>query len=118
MTHRDAMLLLIDKTDRVTEAAKVLRSIDTNSPVAESRAEKLIRVAINEDSRLTESDQRELSALIHCTEDVESERRTETIRFRVTPNEKAALRLLADRYADGNLSRLIIDALNDRYPTL
>lgn len=117
MNHRGAMLLLIDKTDRVTEAVRVLRAIDSGSPLAGSRAEKLIRVAIDEESRLTESDKMELSELIHGHQG-DPEKRTEVIRFRVTPNEKAALRLLADKYAGGNLSQLIITALNEKYPTL
>ena len=117
MTHRDAMLLLIDKTDRVTEAVKILRSIDSNSPMANSRAEKLIRVAIDEASRLTEHDKVELSALI-SVEQQELESRTETIRFRVTPNEKNIIKLLAVKYAGGNMSKLIISTLNEKYPTL
>lgn len=115
MTHREAMLLLIDKTDRATEALKRLRDIDNHSPMAERRAVNLIRIAIDEDSRLTESDKQGLRELIHGSDPVQPEQRTETIRFRVTPNEKAALQFMADRYAGGNLSRLIMDALNDRY---
>ena len=113
MTHREAMLLLIDKTDRATEALRRLRDLDNHSPMAERRAVNLIRIAIDEESRLTESDKQGLRELIR--DSVPPEQRTETIRFRVTPNEKADLQLLADRYAGGNLSRLIMDALNDRY---
>ena len=113
MTHRDAMLLLIDKTDRATEALRRLRDLDNHSPMAERRACNLIRIAIDEESRLTESDKQGLRELI--LDSVPPEQRTETIRFRVTPNEKSALQLMADRYAGGNLSRLIMDALNDRY---
>lgn len=116
MTHREAMLLLIDKTDLVSEAVKVLRSIDSGSPLAESRAEKLIRIAIGGNYRMTESDKCELSSLITIRQD--SERRTEVIRFRVTPSDKAALNILALKYAGGNLSQLILSTLNEKYPTL
>ncbi len=117
MTYREAMLLLIDKTDRAVEAVRVLRSIDAESPVSESRAEKLIRIAINESSRLTGNEKMELSELIHSSES-NAENRTEVVRFRVTPNEKAALRMLADKYAGGNMSQLVISALTEKYPTL
>lgn len=117
MTYRAAMLLLIDKTDRAVEAVRVLRSIDAESPVSESRAEKLIRAAVNEESRLTGNEKLELSKLIHSATP-ETENRTEVVRFRVTPNEKAALRMLADKYAGGNMSQFIISALTEKYPTL
>lgn len=117
MTYRDAMLLLIDKTGLVVEAVKILRLIDSGSQVAESRAEKLIRVAIGEDSNLTETDKMDLSELIHG-HNVEEKKRTEVIRFRATPNEKEIIKLLAFRYAGGNMSKLIIDMLQEKYPTL
>lgn len=118
MTHREAMLLLIDKTSRITEAAKVLKSLDAGSPLAVSRAEKLIRVSINEKSDLSEADRAKLRELIPEQKSDEGETRSETIRFRCTPNERAALELLAQKYADGNLSKLIMDALQSKYPTL
>lgn len=117
MTYREAMLLLIDKTDRAVEAVKILRSIDAESPVSESRAEKLIRASVNEESRLTDKEKMELSKLIHSSEP-NAGNRTEVVRFRVTQNEKSALRMLADKYAGGNLSQLIISALTEKYPTL
>lgn len=117
MTYREAMLLLIDKTDRAVEAVKILRAIDSNYPVAESRAEKLIRIAINETSRLTDNEKMELSKLIHSSEP-NSGNRTEVVRFRVTQNEKAAIKMLADKYAGGNMSQLIVSALTEKYPTL
>lgn len=117
MTYREAMLLLIDKTDRAVEAVKILRAIDSNYPVAESRAEKLIRIAINETSRLTDNEKMELSKLIHSSEP-NAGNRTEVVRFRVTQNEKAAIKMLADKYAGGNMSQLIVSALTEKYSTL
>lgn len=117
MTYRDAMLLLIDKTSRPTEAVKVLRAIDAGSALAENRAQKLIRIAIQETSVLTDADRASLRSLLPQGSPVE-QRRTETVRFRCTPNERAALELLAAKYAGGNLSRLILDALQKIYPTL
>lgn len=118
MTYREAMLLLIDKTSRVTEAVKILKSIDSGSSLASSRAEKLIRVAVDEDSDLSETDRAKLRELIPEQKTTESETRSTTIRFRCTPNERAMLDLLAQKYAGGNLSKLIMDALQSKYPTL
>ena len=117
MTYRDAMLLLIDKTSRVVEAARVLRAIDAGSDAAESRAVKLIRVAVDETSDLSDADRYSLRELLP-QDHASVQLRTETIRFRCTPNERAALELLAAKYAGGNLSRLILDALQKIYPTL
>ena len=117
MTNRDAMLLLIDKTSRAMEAVKVLRAIDTGSDLAESRAQKLIRVAVQETSDLTEDDRAALRALLPPEAPAEH-RRTETVRFRCTPNERAALELLAAKYTGGNLSALILGAIQKAYPTL
>lgn len=118
MTIRDAMLLLIDKTDRAMDAVKILRSIDAGSPVAEGRARKLIAIAIGEQSTLTDDDKLKLSQLIQKCQYDDPPRRTEVVRFRVTPNEKSAINLLASKYANGNMSKLIMDALNSKYPTL
>ena len=116
MTHRDAMLLLVDKTDRAMEAVKALRALDAGVGTAEARAEKLIRVAVGETNDLTDAEREALRELI--PERRETEQRTETVRFRCTPNERAALELLARKYADGNMSRLILDTLRKTYPTL
>lgn len=119
MTYRDAMLLLIDKTSRAMEAVRVLQALDSGNSLARSRAEKLIRVAVAETSGsdLTDADRASLRSLLPQGSPVE-QRRTETVRFRCTPNERAALELLAAKYAGGNLSRLILDALQKIYPTL
>lgn len=117
MTYRDAMLLLIDKTDRAVEAAKVIAAIDRGLPTAETRAVKLLRVAVAEAGALTDEDRAKLRALLPAPE-APQQNRTETVRFRCTPNERAALELLAAKYAGGNLSRLILDALQKCYPTL
>lgn len=117
MTHLEAMHLLIDKTDHAVEAAKIIRALDSGSPKAIHRAELLIRSSIIGNSDLTERDKAALSELISF-DDAAEERRSETVRFRCTPSEKAALQSLASRHADGNLSKLILDALNQVYPTL
>lgn len=116
MTNREAMLLLINKTPRAVEAAKVLRAIDSGSEQAPIRAAKLIRVAVGEASDLTDADRSALRELLPTPP--EAQRRTETIRFRCTPNERATLELLAEKYAGGNVSRLILNALQRAYPAL
>ena len=116
MTNREAMLLLINKTPRAVEAAKVLRAIDSGSKQAPIRAAKLIRVAVGEASDLTDADRSALRELLPTPP--EAQRRTETIRFRCTPNERAALEPLAEKSAGGNVSRLILNALQRAYPTL
>jgi len=117
MTYRDAMLLLIDKTDRAVEAAKVITALDRGLPTAETRAVKLLRVAVSEANAMTDEDRAQLRTLLPAPE-APQQHRTETVRFRCTPNERAALDLLASKYAGGNLSRLILDALQKCYPTL
>ena len=116
MTNREAMLLLINKTPRAVEAAKVLRAIDSGSKQAPIRAAKLIRVAVDEASDLTVEERAALRELLPTPR--EAQRRTETIRFRCTPNERTTLELLAGKYAGGNMSRLILDALQRAYPAL
>lgn len=116
MTYREAMLLLINKTPRAVEAAKVLRAIDSGSEQASSRAARLIRVAVDEASDLTDAERSALRELLPTPP--AAQRRTETVRSRCTPNERAALELLAEKYAGGNMSRLILDALQRAYPTL
>ena len=117
MNYRDAMLLLIDKTDRTMEAVRALNAIDAGLDTAKSRAEKVIRVAITEANNLTEEDRANLRSLLPAPQ-TESQTRTETVRFRCTPNERTILDMLAAKYAGGNVSRLILDTLRKSYPTL
>lgn len=116
MTIRDALLLLVAHTSRGVEAAKLIRQLDAGTQTAQRRALSLIRVAVDENSALTETQRCELRSLIAQPD--AGEARTETLRFRCTPSEKAAIQLLATKYADGNMSRLILQALQEKYPTL
>ncbi len=116
MTTKDAMLLIVEKTNRPVEAVKVLRAIESGSSVAEHRAINLIRIVLQEANDLTAADRDALKALLPDT--LPTQKRTEKIQFRCSPNEKAAIRILAGKYAGGNISRLIIGALEEKYPTL
>lgn len=116
MTLKEAMLLLAEKTNRPAEAIKVLRAIESGSIVAEHRAINLIRIVLQETNNLTAADRDALKALLPDALPVQ--KRTEKIQFRCAPNEKAAIRLLATKYAGGNISRLIVEALEEKYPTL
>lgn len=118
MTHREAMLLLIDRTSHSVEAAKIIRAIDSDVPTAQGRAEKLIRIVLQEINALTDSDCASLRSLLPNESSNDEQQRTETVRFRCTPNERNALELLAAKYTGGNMSRLILDALQRAYPTL
>lgn len=118
MTYKEAMLLLLKKTSLEVEAAKILSGLNRGFPAAEDRAIKLIRTVLSNQAwyeNLSEDEIHELSSLLPTPE---WERKTEIIRFRCSPNDKEAIRVLAEKYADGNISRLIIDALNAKYPTL
>lgn len=116
MTAKDAMLLIAEKTNRPAEAVKVLRAIESGSSNAEHRAINLIRIVLQEANDLTAADRKNLKSLL--PDALPAQNRTEKIQFRCSPNEKAAIRLLASKYADGNISRLILGALEEKYPTL
>ena len=116
MTLKEAMLLIVEKTNRPVEAVKVLRAIESGSSIAAHRAINLIRIVLQETNNLTASDRDALKVLLPDT--LPAQKRTEKIQFRCSPNEKAAIRLLASKYADGNISRLILGALEEKYPNL
>lgn len=116
MTLKEAMLLIAEKTSRPAEAIKVLRAIESGSSSAEHRAINLIRIVLPETNGLTAADHKNLKSLLPDT--LPAQNRTENIQFRCSPNEKAAIRLLASKYADGNISRLILGALEEKYQTL
>lgn len=116
MTLKEAMLLIAEKTNRPVEAVKVLRAIESGSGGAEHRAINLIRTVLPETNDLTVADRKNLKSLLPDV--LPTQNRTEKIQFRCSPNEKAAIRLLASKYADGNISRLIFGALEEKYPTL
>lgn len=117
MTTREALLLLVAKTSRAVEAAKLLRQLDSGAQSAERRALNLIRIAADEEGDLTDDERSALRAMAQ-PEQPQTEQRTETIRFRCTPNEKQAIQMLADKYAGGNLSKLLLQTLEEKYPTL
>lgn len=66
----------------------------------------------------------ESSAWIYADEDgnppseAGKNNKTETIRLRITQEEKAAIQKLADQYTGGNMSQLIASAIKEQYPEM
>ena len=118
ITIREGLLLLVSKTPRAVEAAKLLRQLDAGAATAERRAVTLIRLAVDEAGGLTDGEREQLRALVEAHGGAQSQRKSVTLRFRCTEQQQAAIQLLAGKYAGGNISRLILQTLEERYPTL
>lgn len=117
MTYRDAMMVLISKTDAAEKAAKIVRRLQTGDrEQAEKQAVKLIRAALAGDTgELTKHEIAELQTLATVPD---APIKNVIFQFRCSEQERAAIHLLAAKYAEGNASKLILNTLQERYPTL
>lgn len=117
MTYQDALHSIIQHStsSRAIEAVKLLRRIESGDPsLAARQADRLIRMTLGEE-RKSFPDAAEMEALI--THEPPTTK-TVTVRFRCTENDRNILGLLAEKYAGGNMSRLILETLREKYQTI
>ena len=119
MTYDEAITLLIGKEEYCIEALECMKHYRLgNKELAEKRTAKLIRRALwDSESVFTDTERDELSALAESVAPPDKTK-SKYIGIRVSENEFAAIKILAVKYAGGNMTKLIIDALERQYPTV
>lgn len=119
MTYDEALQAVIigtHDTDICVRAAQAARRMEKGDrQLAEKQARRVISEALHLDGDFSPEDRVELEQLV-----AEPEKTNKIVRvsFRCTEQERAAIGLLAAKYAEGNISRLILQTLEEKYPTL
>ena len=117
MTFVDAMQLIIKRCgdcETMRQAALALNRIQNGSN-GETAARRVIAAALLTDS-LAPEERQELEQLRQPP--TRQKTKTARIDFRCSENEKNCIELLAAKYAGGSISKLILETLEERYPTL
>lgn len=119
MTYAEALQIIIRgiyDTDICVRAAQIARRMERGDrQLAEKQARRIITDALHLGGDFSEDEVRELQQL---TVEPQGSRKTVRFEFRCTEQERATIGLLAAKYAGGNVSRLILQTLQERYPTL
>lgn len=117
MTYADAMQLIIrncEDYETMRQAALALNRLQ-NGNNGETAARRVIAAALLTDG-FTPEEREQMEQLRQPPQRPKT--KTTQINFRCSENEKNCIELLAAKYAGGNISRLILDTLQERYPTL
>lgn len=117
MTYVDAMQLIIKRGEdygTIKQAAAALNRL-RNGQNGETAARRAITAALLGDG-FTQEEREKLEQLRQPPQ--RPKIKTAQINFRCSENERNCIELLAAKYADGNVSKLILNALEERYPTL
>ena len=119
MTYAEALQIIIrgiHDTDICVRATQIARRMERgDQQLAEKQARRIITDALHLGGDFSEDEVRELQQL---TVEPQGSRKTVRFEFRCTEQERATIGLLAAKYAGGNVSRLILQTLQERYPTL
>lgn len=117
MTYADAMQLIIrncEDYETMRRAALALNRLQNGSN-GETAARRVIAAALLTDG-FTPEERDELEQLRQPPQ--RPKIKTTQINFRCSENERNCIELLAAKYAGGNVSKLILDTLQEHYPTL
>lgn len=117
MTYIDAMRLIIKRGEdygTIKQAAAALNRL-RNGQNGETAARRAITAALLGDG-FTPEEREQLEQLRQPPQ--RPKIKTARVDFRCSENERNCIELLAVKYADGSISRLILEALNKLYPTL